>query len=279
MAEMTKKYEKEVKNLREVKTKLKEYYEKVVHMKKEQKKVTSIIHQCCPDAEADLKDDAGIVTRVASFAKVHRELVEVSEAEAQVVADMEDRVNALQEQKKEVASNLAVEHTELRISYDKVVSELKRVSARCEEMSKNLAKRDEAAKRTKKENDARITFLEKENLDLMKQAKKTQKENKKLAKALQNSADRPRDKENTGVNAVVESIPARGNSAAKVQSTRSSSRIAAAEAAAGSGHTMSETNELALMQELMDDDEALLGEDNECVDDLEEDAEPECATQ
>ena len=40
----------------------------------------------------------------------------------------------------------------------------------------------------------------------MKQAKKTQKENKKLAKALQNSADRPRDKENTGVNAVVESI-------------------------------------------------------------------------
>ena len=42
--------------------------------------------------------NAGLVTRVARFAEVHRELVELSNAESQAVADMEDQVNALQEQ-------------------------------------------------------------------------------------------------------------------------------------------------------------------------------------
>lgn len=278
---------KQAQDFKDMRIKLTEYYNKVKNMKKEQAKVEKIIKQCCPDAVAKLQKDAGLVTRVACFAEVHREMVQISEAEAQAVADMEERVNALQEQKAielqkatANASGLEKEHVELRASYDKVVLDLKMLHSRCDEMSKTLAKRDDAAKRTQKENHARIRFLEKENLDLMMQAKSSQKENKKLAKALQNAAGVPEDKENVGNNnAVIETVRSRDKSAAKARSTRSSSRLAAVEAAAGSGHTMSETNELALMHELMGDDEALLGEDDACADDLEEDGEPECATQ
>eukprot|EP00946_MAST-07B_sp_MAST-7B-sp1_P003062 g3062.t1 len=264
-AKTTKKIAKQARDLKELQSKLQEYYLKVKGMEKEHKKVASIIKQCCPDATSDIQKNAGIVTRVARFAEVHRELVELSNAESQAVADMEDQVNKLQEQ------------TNYHEAYDKATKEVKSLNARCTELSKTLASREEAAKRTQEENHARVVFLERENLELIRQAKISQKENTRLQKALQNTVRAPEDKENSGENTVSENVAIQSKSAIKTQATRKSARVAAAEAASRSGHTMSETNELALMQELMDDDEALLGDDAGCAE--EEDGEPECTTQ
>ena len=107
----------------------------------------------------------------------------------------------------------------------------------------------------------------------------SQKENTRLTKALHNNVGAPEDKENSGKNGIAGQTNVESKGLVKPRVTRRSARLSANEAASRSGHTMSETNELALMQELMDDDEALLGEDPGCANDLEEDEEPECTTQ
>ena len=275
----SKKLIKQAKELKEVKNKLREYFNRVQAMQKEHKKVASIIKQCCPDATANIKKDAGLVTRVARFAEVHQELVEVSEAEANAVTDMEARVKALQEKKAEDlrqvtqdASDLEKQHIELRAEYDKVILDLSLMKTSCDELKSTLSKRDEISQRTQKENDARIRFLEKENLALMLEKKKLDKMVTKKQKAFTSTHE---DKENA-MNMPTESHTDRP--VKKLQSSRGSARLASE--AIGSGHTMSETNEIALMAELMNDDNALLGDEvDAAVDGDDDDEQPECTTQ
>ena len=125
------------------------------------------------------------------------------------------------------------------MKHEKAAKEVKSLNARCTELSKTLASREEVAKRTQEENHARVVFLERENLELIRQAKISYKENTRLTKALQNTVA-PEDKENSGKNAVPENVRIQSKSVIKTQATRKSARVAAAEVASRSGHTMSE---------------------------------------
>jgi hypothetical protein len=110
------------------------------------------------------------------------ELREISSEEQKTIEMMERRVNALQEKRNEDLrlmdegmSTNEIKFAALRKENAQISSEMKEMEDECRSLRQKLATTEELMKRAKKNEEQRMRFLEKENLDLILHAKKLEK--------------------------------------------------------------------------------------------------------
>jgi len=188
-----KKYQEMKVRYKEIKSKLQEYYTKVKTCEKEQKKIINIIKKV-PDINENTKNSTKCIGYVEKLIEFHLELTSISTEESKTIEMMETRVNALQEKRNEdlrlMEQGCSANERKVALlqkENDAITKEFNTISNACTTLEEKLTSANDTFRRTEKSDGQRIRFLEKENLDLMLQAKKLEKKIKTKTKTNKNA--------------------------------------------------------------------------------------------